>query len=109
MDTRDDLTRNEGGLMSLAALTAALLIGGLTATLPKGAMSASRPSPSRRVDISLSMPQIAQSYAGADRGRPSELRTLDGPGAKVTKITNPAKLPPSTPGGARTRTAGRWE
>ena len=106
MRTRRDQNLNDGGLMSLAALATALLIGGINAALPKSAMADGRPSPARRVDISLSMPQIAQSYASSEGDRGDELRSFLGLCAK-NRI--PAKLPPSTPGVAHSCGAGRWE
>jgi hypothetical protein len=106
MRKRRDRNRNDGGLMSLAALSAALVIGGINAALPKSAMADGRPSPSRRVDISLSMPQIAQSYCDSSGDRTDELRNFLGIG---TRNRNPATLPSSTPVAARARSDGRWE
>jgi hypothetical protein len=106
MRNRSDPIRNDGGLMSLAALSAALVFGGLNAALPKSTMADGRPSPARRIDISLSMPQLAQSYASSPRDRTDELRNFLGLAAKNR---NPATLPPATPGAAPARDAGRWE
>jgi hypothetical protein len=78
-------TRNEGGLLSLAALLAVLLIGGLEAAIPKSA------EPQR---------------PGAASRRPDPDDTSHGPGSRAR---HPAPLPSADSAAARPCLAGGRE
>lgn len=88
MDQQRDRTRKEGGLLPLAALSAALLIGGLGAAIPKHASG------------SFAMP------VADGGGRAPETRISHGPG---TRARHPALLPSADTDPARARLAGGRE